>query len=426
MHLALIYSAYPPLEEHSHGDGGADFCKHLVERLATEGHEIDVVTSRWLGPVPPEQNGARHPKNVHVHRIINDWGLRGIWKGEIKKLREQLNAIDPALILCVFPGGGLGCRYLLPALTKLICPKKPVVTMLFTFLVGRALHLLPVFLCAEALLLLTSKRICFESLTQMRRLTRLAPFLRSRATFISTGTTLHIESGQNESPNELRQRLGLSPQTKYVAFLGAFRRTKNVELFLRGFQELLARNRRIGILFIGGLSPDQMRTRYQRRMLRLIEQLGLEPFTRFTCYVDETTFLRYLRAADICVLPFDDRLGHSTLFAAMAAGRPIVTLTNGNHPFLTHGESAWLVEHANAKRLAQGIEEVLRDDRLRERLAPGALKASKQFSPEALTACWRNLLREVVPTDFSKEPLTLPTPVVSPASRSDLLSNGSP
>ena len=82
----------------------------------------------------------------------------------------------------------------------------------------------------------------------------------------------------------------------------------------------------------------------------------------------------------------------NALLEAAAVGLPIVsTATDGMKDVLVDGESALLVPPDDPNRLAQAIEMILTDDTLTQKLSEGALKLSKQLSPECERELWVQL-----------------------------------
>jgi glycosyltransferase involved in cell wall biosynthesis len=83
----------------------------------------------------------------------------------------------------------------------------------------------------------------------------------------------------------------------------------------------------------------------------------------------------YLRAADLCVLPFDIGvyLNNSSFAAAAVHELPIIT-TRGptlEAPFL-HAENVWLCPPKDPAELAAAIETLIDDPELRRRLGRGS------------------------------------------------------
>src|SRR5712692_240093 len=241
MRIALIYSAYPPLEEVRQGDGGADYCRILARHLAARGHEIHVITEGGGCHLLPGGTDTQAEGGITVHRVIRDWGPWAALNGQYQRLQSVLQETGPDVILVVFPGGGLGCRYILPALVPAMRPVRPVVTSLFTFLPARKPAYAPLFLAASAFLYSQSRLILFESMTKIK-LRRLAfPFLARRCFFMPTGSTMELRHKYAAgNTREVCARIGLDPGKRHLAFLGVLRRNKNVELFLAAARQVIA------------------------------------------------------------------------------------------------------------------------------------------------------------------------------------------
>ncbi len=97
---------------------------------------------------------------------------------------------------------------------------------------------------------------------------------------------------------------------------------------------------------------------------------------------EELAFM--MARADLCLGIFGDndrvlRVTTNKVVEAIAMARPL--LTTRNEPvqeLLTHGQSAWLIERANPKALAEAIRQLRRDAELRRRIAEGGYAVFKQ------------------------------------------------
>ncbi len=104
----------------------------------------------------------------------------------------------------------------------------------------------------------------------------------------------------------------------------------------------------------------------------------VNPFTRFVGWLPQKELPRYMRAADICIVPTIARDGLSrTSVEAMAVGRPVIGSRLGGLPFtIEDGVTGLLFEGGNADDLATKIEHLLDNPELREQMG---LAGRKQF-----------------------------------------------
>jgi glycosyltransferase involved in cell wall biosynthesis len=108
---------------------------------------------------------------------------------------------------------------------------------------------------------------------------------------------------------------------------------------------------------------------------------SVDAFTRFVGWQSQEELPRYLRAADICVVPTiaQEALGR-TAVEAMAVGRPVIASRLGGLPFtITDGMTGLLFEAGNAGDLAQKIEILLNHHTLREQMGTAGRERFERY-----------------------------------------------
>src|SRR5581483_7773435 len=112
------------------------------------------------------------------------------------------------------------------------------------------------------------------------------------------------------------------------------------------------------------------------------------------------------RDADVFVLPTYHPEGFPTAISeAMSAGLPVVTSNvRGNADHLIEGRNALFVPPRDPDALAEALERVLSDPRLRERMARANREKVKEFAPERVARGYVDVLEEL---------LSLPEPGVT-------------
>ncbi|MBC7119211.1 MAG: glycosyltransferase family 4 protein, partial [Methanobacteriaceae archaeon] len=87
-----------------------------------------------------------------------------------------------------------------------------------------------------------------------------------------------------------------------------------------------------------------------------------------------------MAAADIIVLPSISEGFPIVLLEAMAMGKPVVATKVGGIPEIVDEKVGILVEPKNPRRLADAIEKLLSDEKLRKKLGENGLKKAAKFS----------------------------------------------
>jgi glycosyltransferase involved in cell wall biosynthesis len=139
---------------------------------------------------------------------------------------------------------------------------------------------------------------------------------------------------------------------------------KNLDLLLESLAHMRKAGHHVSALLIGG-SADQ-------KLLRRVEQLGIQDAVEFSPYVGPERLVDLLRTLDVFVLPSHQEGLCIAALEAMACGCPVVsTRCGGPEEFVVDGETGFLVG-ADPAEMADAVIRVLGNDVLRKRLAEGA------------------------------------------------------
>jgi len=150
---------------------------------------------------------------------------------------------------------------------------------------------------------------------------------------------------------------------------------------IKGFDHLIhacARLKKKGI----DVTCDVIGEGEQRSMLeRLISNFGLEHNVRLLGVMSQDEVRRRIQEAEIFALPsIPDRNGNMdgipvALMEAMALGTPVIsTRVSGIPELIEHQQTGWMCEPKDVDGLASGLEMLLSDADLRDRLAAAARK----------------------------------------------------
>lgn len=219
---------------------------------------------------------------------------------------------------------------------------------------------------------------------------RLSPWPRAqrRCRIVPNGLDLEAFVPSTD-PDTVRRRLGLSPADLVVITVGRMVPFKRQDLLLEAVARLHGEFTRLGCIIVGD-GPERP------GLLELAERLALGDRVRFTGHRDDVADL--LAAADVFVLPSPAEHFGRVVLEAMAVGVPVVAVdAGGPAEILEDGKSGLLVPEATAASLASGMATLLRDRRLRQRIAETARTVvEKRYSMEAHARRVESFLAELV------------------------------
>ncbi len=323
--------------------GGAEIHLHeIFGRLAARGHRVRLVCSGWPGAEPRAMVDGMA---VERHGSRNSFALVG--RGAVRRalraerpdiLIEDVNKIPLFL-------AGLTDR-----------PVGVIVPHLFgsTVFQEAALPSATLVWLLERPLPWAYRRAWFHAISESTRADLIARGVNeSRITVIYPGV-----DARAFTPDPAVARTA-SPSFVYV---GRLRRYKGVEYALRAVA--VARARRPDVrLDIAGRGEDQP------RLEALGRELGLQDAVRFLGFVSEVEKIRLFRSSWANVFPSPKEGWGITNVEAAACGTPsLASDSPGLRDSVRHGETGYLVPHADAGALAERMLELASDPALVERL----------------------------------------------------------
>jgi glycosyltransferase involved in cell wall biosynthesis len=206
---------------------------------------------------------------------------------------------------------------------------------------------------------------------------------------IPNGVAVHVEP---EEVAAARQELRLSPSDPLVAHVGNIRPGKGHDVLIDAVAHLHQRMPSVKFVSIGGEKYPGDLDRVRNGAI----QAGLEDHLRFMGRRPDA--LGFVAAADIFVNPSSVEGLPVAILEAMALGRPVVAAAAGGVPgIVKDGETGILVEPNEPKALAAGIEKLLNDPFLAERLGQAAQDmVEKEYGLEPMVQATEDIYREVV------------------------------
>jgi glycosyltransferase involved in cell wall biosynthesis len=397
MKLLVVTAAFPPMKAPE-----GDHAFHLCQHLADHGLDVHVITSR--GTAAPQ-----HPR-IKVDSIVREWSWRDLLP-IIRSIRRQA----PDGVLLFYIGWLYNAHPMitfLPTIVKRMFPGIPVVTQ-FTNIQASSPSLFhkPSRILRRALaawlgrrtanyeygtLLSDSDRVIAMCAKHRALLAAAYPELDGKSTMIPPPPIIRMSSDvDSDVRSEVRERLGVGAEESLIAYFGYVYRGKGLETLLEAFAGLSQRRRDVRLILIGGIPDLQGAEAYVAQMRAQVEKMGIAQRVIWTGDFDweSDEASRYLRASDLCVLPFDAgvAMNNSSVAAVCAHGLPIVT-TSGEwtDDIFVDGDNVLLCPPRSPAALLAAIESILERPASRDRLRVGALALAQQWF------CWESSVHRTV------------------------------
>ncbi|MCH8044142.1 MAG: glycosyltransferase [Planctomycetes bacterium] len=177
--------------------------------------------------------------------------------------------------------------------------------------------------------------------------------------------------------DEIRRKLGITPEQKLAIFVGRLVEQKRVCDLLDAVARIFPSREALRVIVVGTGSEEV-------KLKEQVERIGLSEVVRFLGRRRDVPQL--LMASDLFVYPSEfDGLANVVIEAALA-GLPIVACdAPGVRDAVVHGEHALLVPPRNVERLGAAIADVLDDPKRSQQRADSALQhAMRSYTMESM------------------------------------------
>jgi glycosyltransferase involved in cell wall biosynthesis len=184
-------------------------------------------------------------------------------------------------------------------------------------------------------------------------------------------------TGDRERFATVQRRYRLPP--RYLLFVGTLEPRKNLTALLHAYAMLRAAWHDEDLKLVvagrtGWLYDDIFTT---------VKSLALEEEVIFTGFVDDEDLPHLYRGAQLFVFPSLYEGFGLPVLEAMASGVPVVTSNAASMPEVA-GEAAILVDPHDSQAIAEGMGQVLYEDRLRDALIQKGLARARHFTWESV------------------------------------------
>lgn len=374
--ILMLNYEFPPL-----GGGGGRVSFSLAKGFKKKGYEVDVITSKYSGLPKLE-----HIDGINIYRVI-------IFGRE----KEQTSTF---LSMFSFLFSGFLCSIRLCAKnrydfinTHFVLPTGPL-----GFLLSKIFHIKNILSLHGGDIYDPSKKSSPHNHSYLRLI---VSFLLNRSDQIVAQSTNTRENAIKYcNPQKdikiiplayepfvinpiSRKELNLSDEKKYLISVGRLVKRKGFE-YLIGCLKLLDDN--VELLIIGDGNE-------KKRLSDLAYKLHLKDKVHFLGQISEEKKFQYLSNADIYVLSSLHEGFGIVLQEAMQVGLPIVSTNHGGQvDIVKHNVNGLLVERCHVQGLADGIEKLLNNRKLYQRISQNNRSALYKYNIHTIIDNYLNLI----------------------------------
>lgn len=193
---------------------------------------------------------------------------------------------------------------------------------------------------------------------------------------IPNGVDTDIFQSQKKD-SRLIEQLKIKPNEKVIIFVGGLDKQhyfKGVDILLKSFTSLVngynLKAKSYKLIIVG---DGNWKKKYKKQA----EKLGIKDRVIFTGWIKNEDLPEYYNLSDVFVLPSTARTESFGIVTAeaQACGLPVVVSNwPGSRSTLKEGETGLLVEPSNVEDLAEKLEKLLLDDKLRKKMSQSARK----------------------------------------------------
>lgn len=184
--------------------------------------------------------------------------------------------------------------------------------------------------------------------------------------------------------NISKKRLGLEEDKIYLIGVGRLVARKGFDFLIKSLVRL--NNKKVHVLIIGE-GPEKENLIGLATRLKVIDQI------KFLGFVSEEKKFQYLDNSDIYVLSSVHEGFGIVLQEAMQVGLPIIATDNGGQvDFVKDNENGFLVKFGDEIGMAEKIEKLLSDKKLRDKMKKNNLNKIKEFKLKNIAEQYLRLL----------------------------------
>jgi D-inositol-3-phosphate glycosyltransferase len=152
-----------------------------------------------------------------------------------------------------------------------------------------------------------------------------------------------------------RQRLGISPETHLILYVGQFAPLKGIETLIKACASL---PKPFLLYLVSDSSEDKVNFQEEQNIRTLVKQMDLDKWVVFTGAVSRSRLPAYYAAADVCVVPSYYEASGSISLESMASGTPVIASAELRY-FVRHCQTGLLITPFDPDTLASALWDAL-------------------------------------------------------------------
>ena len=185
---------------------------------------------------------------------------------------------------------------------------------------------------------------------------------------------IELERFKKRESGFLRNKIGLNRKDKIILYLGRLGKEKNIAFIIKSLEKLLKREKDTYLAIVGGGPEKEV-------LEDLVLSLGLKQKVLFTGFIERINVPNIYSDSDIFVFASNTETQGLTVPEAMAAGLPVVVVSDPAFEDIVFDERTGLVSDGDESEFVKKVESLLTDPGLREKLGlAGKDLVEKEFS----------------------------------------------
>ena len=196
-------------------------------------------------------------------------------------------------------------------------------------------------------------------------------------------------------PNLRLQALGLTGDSRWIAYVGGFSPHKNLEMLLKAFSRIAAKPEfhDVRMVMVGDTQGEVFHS-YLHEIRKLVTSLQIGDHVLFTGYLSDEDLVVLLNSVTLLALPsLMEGFGLPAVEAA-ACGLPVIATTESPLPELL-GAGGIFVDPHDENRWQEVLERVLLKPDLREEMSAAGVAAADRISWEAAAGQLQEVISRV-------------------------------